>query len=129
MEESTVYIDYYFRSDRFPWDILGLTVPRVGNVHSNLCVVMANYDSPQAYFLRSRPTLRELKRFAEEEGGTAADIYTYSNRFSDSEQSLEKLVLNFLEGNAEFTKMFQKRMNVLWADKRIYVPEVARRIS
>ena len=130
MEDGIVITDYYFKIPGFPWDLMGLTIPKVGSIHGNLAPIMAHFDQKQAYFLNGRPLMRELLRFSEQEGnGTAKDIYLFCLNHCESEQGIERLVLNFLERNVIFRKAFQIRMDDLWKQRRIWVPEVARRVK
>jgi len=100
-----------FRSpSRFPWEWIGHDRPKVGMTHSYLCTILARWTkNEERRYLESRPSWRELRRYAELYGGFAADIVSYCERIYDEAPSDRRdrahEVLGFL-GRAQFVVDF-----------------------
>lgn len=121
-------IDHLFDDHtRFPWDVVGLTVPKIGSVHSYLCSTLAPWAEPAFQdFMRNTPSRRELARAAKAAGGVIADIFNYCEVIYELPQS-ERVdtaheVLGFLARHRGFRDHVQKTLDRLWRQGLISVP-------
>jgi hypothetical protein len=128
-------IDYLFDDyRRFPWDVLGFSVPRVGSVHSYLCEMLAPW-APEDWraFMAGRPSLRELQRAAgvlQGSGNPIVGIAVYTdacNSMSASERTdVAQEVLDYLYRHRGFREYVQKTLDRLWLQGLISVPREVR---
>lgn len=124
-------IDYLFQDyRRFPWDVLGLTVPKAGPLHSYLCSILADFAPEDwRYFMRGLPSMRELNRAArllQGSGSVITDIQVYTESHSNLRLServdVAQEVLDFLSRHKEFRAHTQKTLDRLWRQGLICVP-------
>jgi hypothetical protein len=125
--------DYLFSSyRRFPWDILGLTVPKVGPVHSYLTSILAPWgEDSYREFMRGSPSWREVQRAARVSGSQVlVDIASYCSQLYELRPSdradVAQEVLNFLFRNSDFRLYVQKTLDRLYLQDLILVPEQVR---
>lgn len=124
-------IDYLFQNyRRFPWDVLGLTVPKAGPLHSYLCSILADFASDEwREFMRGLPSMRELNRAARllhGSGHVIVDIQLYTESHSTlmlSERvDVAQEVLDFLSRHKGYRAHAQKTLDRLWRQGLICVP-------
>ena len=112
---------------RFPWDIMDLTYPVAGPVHSYICYALAKYQpEKQRSFLMGKPALFELRKFAGKyEGSLAKDIIDYVDDIEEGYvfRSTARWVLGFLVTDQEFIADFQSRIDRLYLAGLISIPE------
>ena len=125
-------IDHLFEDyRRFPWDVLGLTVPKAGPLHSYLCSILADFAPPDDWrgFMKGLPSMRELNRAARllhGSGHVIVDIQLYTESHSSLRLServdVAQEVLDFLSRHKEYRAHAQKTLDRLWRQGLICVP-------
>jgi hypothetical protein len=129
MFRAIIKIDPLFVNSRvFPWDVLGIWTPKVGPVHSYLCVILAEFgDHDEQVFLRGKPAMFELERFAKKTDSLSNSIFSYCESIYKKPQSERKNtadeVLGFLQTNQDFRKKIQKRLDILFLEGLALFPE------
>lgn len=120
-----VNIDYFLdRIDRFPWDIMDLTLPKYGPPHSYICSAVAPYLDPyKQMFYLARPNLNELTRFAKEDQGLTSLIIEHCEKGLRKRMDVDRIVLEFLSNFDPFRNDFSKRINMLYRSGRIKIPK------
>lgn len=128
MWRRNVRIDYFFHEfRRFPWEIMGMTIPKVGSIHGYICTALSPYvPHNHREFFKGNPTLFELRRFAKEYGGIAEKIVTYSESYANTKMDTARIVLGFLKDSPEFRADFQKRIDSLYHQGLISIPDEAK---
>lgn len=107
---------FFFREpERFPWEYMGLDYPVYGPSYLYLCRFMAKYEPTQQSFLLGKPTIRELRRYAETEEGLAKRIAKYVDEIDGynahfSPRTLQKEILDFAKDFFPFRADFEKRL-------------------
>lgn len=82
----------------FPWEFIGMDLPRAGPVHSYIAEACAPYSAPPwREFLLARPTLGELRRAAKEGLDIAQAIVNYCEGLS-KDRTVADQVVSFLAG-------------------------------
>lgn len=130
MGKLSINIEYFFdHPDGFPWDVLGLSRPYSGPLHGYLCdAAMLFVEAIERDLLAQRPALFEIGKFANIHHGIFENIYEYCRingniqcRFSKAE-----LVVNWLHSQRNFKDYMQKRLDSLWRQGLISIPEGAK---
>lgn len=100
----------------FPWELIGIERPMVGQVHSYLAEILSIYEPNNREFYNSHPTLRELDRFAKaSEGPTVAkSIVEFCERLYDRPRSerrnVDAEVLEYLSYQPKFIQDLREEM-------------------
>jgi hypothetical protein len=126
-----VNIQYFFKSpNKFPWEVMGLSHPKLGSMCGIICRIIAQYASPEwKYYYAQGPSLSELKRHFEhyQESSPAEDIIRHCEREKyDSTAPVAAGVLDFLSSFPPFCNDFQQKMDALYFAGRIKIPEEAK---
>lgn len=121
-------IDHLFDDyRRFPWDVLGLSVPKAGPVHSYLTSILAPWgDDLYKEFMRALPSWREVQRAAlASESQVLTEIVSYCSRLyalRPSERTdVAQEVLDFLFRHGDFRRYVQKTLDRLYLQGLISV--------
>lgn len=126
MGSGRVRIGYFFdHPEGFPWDVLGLSRPYTGALHSYLIdAAMIFCSGAERALLQQRPTISELRRWAKAHPDS---IFTSIVKACDDNQptcrtSLARSVVSWLEYQPKFTKFMSERLNQLWRAGSISIP-------
>jgi len=129
MASQTVNIQYFFRNPNgFPWDVLKLSRPYSGPLHSYLCEAAYLFcDIKLRPFLEQRCTMRELERFNDGESGLINDIIQFCKNNPDvtCRFTKERLVIEWLNNQHAFLTFMQKRLDSLYRQGLLSLPEGA----
>ena len=108
----------------FPWDLMGLSRPKVGTLHGYLGLALAKYCSAgiEKTVLVGNPTFRQIKLIQEAmvqanyEGVSMSGFIVRwcESGFSDTRLSLEQQVLYILKNCPAFADDFQKVITDRW---------------
>lgn len=124
MANNSVRTDYFFKEPRrFPWEIMGMSVPLAGPPHAYICKALVPYIGEEHKgFFKGSPALFELERYGEH-SGLAEDIVRHCNRGLEDKISTAKIVLEFLSRNYAFRESFQKKIDKMYLDGVISIPK------
>jgi hypothetical protein len=116
--KETLDIKPFFRNEHtFPWDYVGLDVPKWGTLHGYLAraVVAFTKDISNPQFMMSNPMLTELERYGmENEEWTVAKIVRYCDERYELTQfergSVASEVVVFMATYDDFVAFFRKKL-------------------
>lgn len=127
---QTIDIKPFFRGEHiFPWDYVGLDVPKWGSLHGYLAraasIFTKEVSNPR--FMASNPTLGELERYGKENEEYIVDkIVQYCNQryeYTPFERgSVASEVLVFMANYDDFLAFFRKKLQSDLAADRISIP-------
>jgi hypothetical protein len=127
---QSVDIKIFFQSEySFPWDYVGLDVPKWGSLHGYLARAAAKFskDVSNPLFMSSNPTLGELERYSKEtEEWIASKIVKYCEERYQYGQfdrgSVASEVVVFMATYDEFVAFLRKKLQNDLATDRVWVP-------
>lgn len=128
MKKGAVNIDYFFNHpDGFPWDVLGLSRPYYGPVHSYVCAAASLICNPEERRFLRDATLRELIRFSEV-SPMAAEVAKFCQGLGtvNCRHEKAKLVISWMRHSQRFREYMQTLLDGLYRQDLISVPEGAK---
>ena len=126
---ETIDIKPFFRDEcTFPWDYVGLDVPKWGTLHGYLSRAVTKFtkDISNPQFMMSNPMLSELDRYGKEnEEWIAAKIVKYCNDRYELTQfergSVASEVVVFMATYDDFVAFFRKKLQSDLAMDRVSI--------
>lgn len=128
--DITIDENYFFYDEsRFPWNVMELSRPSYGPVHSYLASILWKFakKADERQFLRSGPTMRELLRFSKlnEDANVSMYIIRYVDGIGDEKMSAAYLTLRGLYGFKPYVQSVKIRLEQLYRRGQISVPALA----
>lgn len=123
-----VNVSYFFRNpDGFPWDILGLSRPYIGPLHSYMCDAALFFCSHEERpILEQRPAFFELQKLAKEYSGIFESIVNSCSQTTECRITKARILVSWLSSQPEFVKVMQSKLDSMWRQGLISIPEGAR---
>lgn len=125
---SDLNISFLFSSPNvFPWEYAGFDYPVFGSSYSYLCKHLAAFEPEQEGFLQGNPSLHELQRCGQENGGLSKEIYEYVQKIRQNQsifpKSMQQEILDFLKEFHPYRTALAKRIESDYKRGRISLPE------